>query len=175
MRASLPLGIALFFGYSNALEGREQRRGALGRGLEHKQRPLDDRLGSMCHRNVVSSLPSGGAHPGRLQQLKLAAKDLVTVYGPIAIIFDIISLQFLGVAVFTLLTLKIINPPQFIAKKVAGKQLAKHGLNAAMTVAICETILAPLRLVWAVYMTPKVAKLLPQKWQPKSLRTHTSK
>ena len=119
----------------------------------------------------------------------------MTVYGPIALIVDIIFLQCLGLCIFLSITFKrataslperdaqlgrasarrrprrrYITPPQFVLNKVANSGKLGHALNFAMTVAICETIMVPLRLLFAVVMVPKVAAVLPPKWKPTKLR-----
>lgn len=96
---------------------------------------------------------------GGFTELKQRAKELVTVYGPIALAFDFVTLQVIGLTVFLLLSKGIITPPQFILNKVKSKTM-KRGLNVALTIAMCETIFLPPRLVWACYMTPKIATWL---------------
>lgn len=107
------------------------------------------------------------------KELKGAVKQLVTLYGPIAIIFDFVTLMAIGWSLFFLLQTGVVKPPQFIYDKVVGSgpPMAKGALNFAISVAICESVLVPFRAIWALYWTPKIAKCLPDKWKPKPKAT----
>lgn len=113
------------------------------------------------------SLRVRGGGENRYRELRSAAKDLVRLYGPLAIAVDFVSLQCLGAIIFSLLTFKVISPPRFIQAKFEGKSMAKHGLNFAMTVAICESVFVVPRIMWSLYWTPIIAERLPGRiWRP---------